>query len=211
MNCPAQYREYAQDIHHSGSHLLDIINDILDMSKIEAGKLELREGTVELSELARDCLHLIQQRALAGNVEAVIEAAPESINVYADPIRLKQVLLNLLTNAIKFTPAGGRVTVGFGVQDDGEVALSVGDSGIGMSAAEVETALQPFRQVDSALSRKYEGTGLGLPLVKVLVELHGGRLAIENTPGAGTRVTVLLPAERLESETEVEPPAVAVG
>jgi signal transduction histidine kinase len=200
LNCPEPYRGYARDIHRSGSHLLKIINDILDMSKIEAGQLTLRDDVVDLETVLHDCRHMTAPHATNANVTVMIEVPSAPILVRADPVRLNQILLNLLSNAIKFTPAVGRVTVLARVQDDGQVAIAVQDTGIGMDQAEVAIALQPFRQVDNALARQYEGTGLGLPLVKALVGLHGGQVRIESAKGVGTTVTVLLPPERLDSK-----------
>jgi signal transduction histidine kinase len=190
-----RYLDYARDIGSSAERLLGIINDILDVSKLEAGKLELFEDTVDLRKLARDVVHLVAERARAGKVEIVTEFAPCLPALRADPQKLKQILLNLVTNAIKFSHEGGRVVVAGGI-DRGRAVLTVADSGIGMDAEEIETAVARFGQVGSAWSRKHPGTGLGLPLAIGLVELHGGALRIESRKSVGTTVTVSLPADR---------------
>ena len=195
LNHP-RYREYAGDIHSAGSHLLALINDILDLTKAEAGKLDLNPEPVALGDLIAECVRLMRDRAQAGELRLSISVPADLPGLYADRLRLKQVLLNLLSNAIKFTPAGGRVTAAADCDATGAIALWVSDTGIGMSAAEIPAALEPFRQVDSPLSRNQEGTGLGLSLVKSLAELHEAELAIESTPGRGTTVRLNFPAAR---------------
>ncbi len=190
-------REYLRDIHDSGSHLLQIISDILDISKIEAGRIELRDERVDATALVEACLTLIRPRAVAAQVRVETELPPGLPLLRGDEVRIKQVLLNLLSNAVKFTPAGGAVTVTATPHESGGVALAVADTGIGMSAEEIEEALKPFRQIDGSLSRRHEGTGLGLPLAKSLVELHGGRLRIDSRKGHGTTILAVFP--------EVEP------
>jgi PAS domain S-box-containing protein len=192
-----RYQSYAADIHSSGQHLLKLINDVLDLSKIEAERLELHEEPVEIAEIVEACRRLIDERAKAGRIAVAVELSPSMPPLLADAMRLKQVVLNLLTNAIKFTPAGGQVKVSAGLRAGGGVSILVKDTGIGMSADEIPMALEPFQQIDSTLSRRYEGTGLGLPLAKSLVELHGGMLQIASEPGVGTTVTILLPRERV--------------
>jgi PAS domain S-box-containing protein len=192
-----RYKDYAVDIHESGTHLLNLINDILDVSKAEAGKIELQESQVLVHELVDASLRLIMPRAR----EAAVTLAEPHVDhlppIRADERRLKQVLINLLSNAVKFTAPGGRVTLDAAVDAKRGLVLRVIDTGIGMAAEDIPKALEPFGQVDSKLSRKYEGTGLGLPLSKALVELHGGRLEIESQPGTGTTVSVILPPNRL--------------
>jgi PAS domain S-box-containing protein len=191
-----KYVEYAGDIHDSGMHLLRIIEDVLDLSKLEAGQLRLREETIDLAELCRGCARLVQMQAEAGGI--VLEVAlPSGLpSVRADAVRLKQVLVNLLSNAVKFTPAGGWVRLGAETGARG-LTLSVSDTGIGMREQDIPLALERFGQIENALGRRQPGTGLGLPLSKHLVELHGGRLAIESRYGFGTTVRVNLPEERL--------------
>jgi signal transduction histidine kinase len=190
-----QYADYANDVHRSGSHLLDLINDILDLSKIDAGKVELREETVPLDWLIGECVALVRERAYTGGVNLTLEAGPPGAAVFADQRLLKQILLNLLSNAIKFTPEGGSVTARI-VQDGTRIGFRVADTGIGMSPAEIAKALSPYGQVDSKISRKHQGTGLGLPISHSLAQLHGGDLVVASKPGAGTTVTLLLPLSR---------------
>jgi PAS domain S-box-containing protein len=196
----ARYADYLNDVHQSGRHLLEIINDILDLSKVEAGKVALREEPVVLSKVIDDCQRLIGERVRAGNLKTRIDIAPNLPAIRADDVRMKQVLINLMANAVKFTPAGGTVTVAAMAAPDGGVMIKVSDTGIGMRAEDIPIALQPFGQIDSSLSRKHEGTGLGLPLVKALIELHDGKLSIESSPGKGTTVTITLPRSRVLSD-----------
>ncbi|HEX9462869.1 MAG TPA: ATP-binding protein [Alphaproteobacteria bacterium] len=192
-----QYKEYAGDITVSGGNLLEIINDILDMSKIEAGRLDLREEGVEIAGIVTACQRLIAARARDADVDVVCQIPANLPQLRADELRIKQILLNLLTNAVKFTPPSGRVTVSAFLLPEGHFELAVADTGIGMSGEQIELALQPFRQIDNSLARKSQGTGLGLPLVKAFTELHGGRLRIHSVPGEGTTVAVVLPASRV--------------
>jgi two-component system cell cycle sensor histidine kinase PleC len=188
----AKQAEYATDINASGQHLLKIVNDVLDLSKIEAGKLDLSFESLELTETISVCVGLMQSRADATGLRLVIDLPDSPTAVWADELRLRQILLNILSNAVKFTPAGGQVTVTAAPTED-MVRITVADTGIGMKPADVAVALEPFRQVDGSLARRYEGTGLGLPLVKSLTEMHGGRLEIETSLGQGTTVTISLP------------------
>lgn len=191
-----RYTEYAKDIRESGLHLLSLINDLLDLSKAESGKLELDEREMDPEEAVSQCLSMVQPRAEAADVFLHSRIPAGLPQLYADERKIKQVLLNLLTNAIKFTPAGGEVSAA--VEWDGtHLRFLVADNGIGIAQDDLDKILQPFVQVDSSLNRKYEGTGLGLPLVKSLVELHGGELEIASEPGQGTLVKVQLPAERV--------------
>jgi two-component system cell cycle sensor histidine kinase PleC len=196
-----RYRDYAAQIHASGRHLLEVISDILDLSKIEVGRLTLREELVDIAEVVGACQRLIAERAEAASVQLTVALAPNLPPVHADKLRLKQILLNLLSNAVKFTPAGGQVTVSAALDVAGGLALQVKDTGIGMSEQEIRLALEPFRQVDNALNRRFEGTGLGLSLVQKLTDLHGGRLAIESAPGVGTVVRIHLGVERVQQRT----------
>jgi PAS domain S-box-containing protein len=187
--------EYATDINASGEHLLAIVNDVLDLSKVEAGKLELFPEPVSLSDSIATCVGLMQARADSAEVRLAVALPESSITVWADELRLRQILLNLLSNAVKFTPAHGEVRLGATAQG-GLVRISVSDTGIGMRAPDVALALQPFSQVDGSLARRFEGTGLGLPLVKCLTEMHGGTLEIDTRLGEGTTVTVSMPQRR---------------
>jgi signal transduction histidine kinase len=192
-----RYREYAQDIHDSGQHLLRLIGDVLDLSKIGAGRLELHDEPVDLGQLLQTCERLITERARESHVAVEIDVARDLPVVLADPLRLKQIMLNLLSNAVKFTPEGGRVTARAAPDAEGGVTVTFADTGIGMSPQDIQIALEPFRQVDNAMSRRYEGTGLGLPLAKQLTELHDGALEIASEPGIGTTIRVRLPARRV--------------
>jgi len=188
--------EYATHINDSGRHLLAVLNDILDLSKVEAGKLDLFEEEINLGAIIRSSTALMRERADRGSVILAAEVPTTLPMLWADPRKLRQVLLNLLSNAIKFTAAGGQVTVEAVADSTGAVFISVADTGIGIAAKDIAVALAPFSQVDSALNRKFEGTGLGLPLAKALVELHQGRFELESEPGVGTTVTISFPAAR---------------
>ena len=192
-----RYREYAHDIHESGTHLLNIISDILDLSKIEAGKTELSEQVVDVCEAVTACLRIVNERANVAGI--VIETQwPDSLpTLLADPRLLKQLILNLLSNAIKFTPAGGKVTVRAGLTSAGELTVAIADTGPGIAENDIATALAPFGQVGVSLVAKHDGTGLGLPLVNSFVDLHGGWLDIQSEPGAGTTVTAHFPKHRV--------------
>jgi len=193
----SEYVDYATDIHDSGTHLLELINDILDMSKIESGKRELNESMVDVVRVVMSCLRLVRPRADQAGIEMKTDFAANMPLIRAEERALKQVVLNLLTNAVKFTEAGGRVTVEARLEVDGRMLLAVGDSGIGIAEDEMATALAPFGQIESTLARHQQGTGLGLPLVQSLVRLHDGEFAIDSAPGEGTRVSVWLPAARI--------------
>jgi len=190
-----KYREYASDIHGAGRHLLSLINDILDLSKAEAGKLELRPEPVELDELIKECTRLVRGRATEQGLRLIVAVGPIP-SMQLDRLRMKQVLLNLLSNAVKFTHQGGSVTVEAKQTASGDIAVQVRDTGIGIPADLIPTVFEPFRQVDSTLSRKFEGTGLGLSLVRTLVELHDGTVKLESEVNKGTTVSIVLPAAR---------------
>ncbi len=192
----ARYLEYMADIQKSGGHLLALINDVLDLARLDAGHAELLEEVVDVAELVEASISLVAPQALKGGVR--VEAVPVSsaLAVCADERRLKQVLVNLLSNAVKFTPPEGIVTVRVSLREDG-IAIAVADTGIGMRAEDIPLALERFGQVESAMARKYHGTGLGLPLARELIENHGGTLSIDSVFGEGTTVTVTLPRERI--------------
>ena len=192
-----RYLEYAHDITESGGHLLAVISDILDMSKIEAGRLDLDERPVDLRAMASRARGMVQARADAGGITLETELPPGLPPVLVDERRMKQVLLNFLSNAVKFTEPGGRVTLAAVPGRDGGMDITVTDTGIGIAPEDLPKVLTPFGQIESALSRRFEGTGLGLPLSKAIVELHGGRLLLDSRPGQGTTVTVHLPAARV--------------
>ncbi len=190
------YREYAGHINKAGRHLLAIIGDILDASKIEAGALDLEDEAVEVAGAIDDALSFVSDRAAAAGVTLSVSLAPDLPMLRADRRRMTQILLNLLSNAVKFTPRGGRVEVGATVDGAGGVVMSVADTGIGIAAKDIPLVLAPFGQVSSAHSRAHAGTGLGLPLTKALVELHGGAFSLDSAPGVGTTVRCRFPVSR---------------
>jgi signal transduction histidine kinase len=192
----AQYRDYAASIHKSGERLLVIINEILDFTKLDAKRMDLEEEGVDLGDMLDGLAQAARPEMAKIGIDLHIGLDSRLPLVQADPRRLRQILSKLLANAIKFTPAGGMVSVEARMAPDG-LAIAIADTGIGMSPEELQRALEPFGQADARLERKYEGAGLGLPIARGLVERHGGRLNIESRPGAGTTVTVLLPADRL--------------
>ena len=190
-----RYREYATHVHGAGTHLLSVINDILDFTKAEAGKLDLRVEQVDLGDVIEEAVCLVRQRADERRLQLRLESGTLP-PLALDRLRVKQVLLNLLSNAVKFTDVGGEVLVEAGCNGLGDVVLCVRDSGIGIAPEMLPLIFEPFRQIDSALARKYEGTGLGLSLVKTFVELHGGEVRIESELAQGTAVFVSFPAAR---------------
>jgi two-component system cell cycle sensor histidine kinase PleC len=192
----ARYKEYARDVHGAGKHLLALINDILDLSKAEAGKFDMVDEEIITADLLDECLRLMRRRAEEAGLKLQHRFAPGLPNLVVDRLRLKQVLLNLLSNAIKFTPAGGTVTLTADYHDDGDCRLTVRDTGIGMAPEAIPLALEPFRQIASPLARNHEGTGLGLSLAKSLIECHGGKLELESAVNQGTLARLILPAER---------------
>jgi signal transduction histidine kinase len=194
-------RHYIEDIHGAGKHLLDLINDVLDLSVIEAGKLELSERELDAAEAAAGVLRLVETRAQNHNIALSVRAADGRPRLYADERRLKQILLNLVNNSVKFTPDGGRVEIAVGVDEDGAMTIAVTDSGIGMNARDIEKALEPFGRVAGGRGPSEEGTGLGLPLTIQLIEAHGGRLSIDSAPGKGTTATVRFPPRRTRPVT----------
>jgi len=192
---PGKIEEYAQDINGAAQHLLALINDILDLARIEAGKLELTTKEVDASAILMTCVVIVTERAKQGDVTVSIAQPISPLLVWADERKLKQIALNLISNAVKFTPAGGSVTVNSRRSENGWFQLSVEDTGIGIGKDDIEKVFQPFVQVDGRLNRKYEGVGLGLPLTRRLVEIHGGTLKIESELGRGTTVIVDLPPQ----------------
>jgi signal transduction histidine kinase len=187
-----KYAEYMQDIRASGVHLKDILNDILDLAKIDAGGVELRTEIVSLAEMSEACRRIIAPLAERAGVTLILEVGNDLPAFRLDPTRFKQTLINIVSNAVKFTSVGGYVKVCAALNST-ECIVSVIDTGIGMTADGIALALLPFRQVDSALNRRFEGTGLGLPLSRALMELHGGELSIESEIEKGTTVRLHLP------------------
>jgi PAS domain S-box-containing protein len=197
-----QYLEYAADIHSSGSHLVQIINDILEMSTIEAGELKPNEEIFDFSRVATSSLRMISEQATAGGINVVNEIAYDLPELHADERMIKQILINLLSNAIKFTPEGGTVTLRAFVAADG-LQISVTDTGIGIPSDKMAIVLEPFRQADMSLHREYEGTGLGLSLVNSMTKLHGGRFDLASVEGQGTTASVWLPTEKLIKKQQI--------
>ena len=191
-----RYKGYVEDIHQSGLYALSLLNDLLDISKIEAGKFELDFTAVELAELVEDCVNSLQPLAKRERILLRTSFASSLPAVIADPRRLKQILLNLLSNAIKFTAAGGQVIVSGSMIEGGELRLRVRDNGVGMTKDEIALAMQPFHQLDTA-PRNQTGTGLGLPLTKALVDANRARLDLASARGVGTTADVVFPADRL--------------
>src|SRR6202047_4866207 len=179
-------------MHSGGLHLLANINDVLDMSKIEAGKLELASEIVTVQRIIAESLRMVSERAHSRNIELVSQLSGVDVPIWGDERAIKQIVLNLLSNAVKFSHDGGRVDIRTTLDPDGGLVLEVEDRGIGMSAAELERAVQPFGQGNTGAARLYGGTGLGLPITKGLVEAHDGELLIDSVPGRGTRVRVTL-------------------
>jgi signal transduction histidine kinase len=196
------YAEYAADILGAGEHLLEVINNILDISKIEAGKLELVEEWLPLQDIVRSSLASVYNQAQVGRVALETNLPADLPPIRADRVMLRQILINLLANAVKFTPPGGRVAVAAERTADGGLAIAIADTGIGMSRDEIVIALEPFRQVENSLTKRHAGTGLGLPLANRLAELHGGHLAIESAKGNGTTIRLHLPADRVTPPAE---------
>jgi signal transduction histidine kinase len=195
----ARYRSYGADIHSAGRHLQNVINDILDIAKIEGGRLELQDEPVSIIDTLESCRRIVAPMAEATGVALSLDVPPSLPLIRCDALRFRQILLNLMSNAVKFTPPGGFASVAAAIEDSFAI-ITVADTGIGMREEDIAIALEPFRQVSNdggnTLTRRFGGTGLGLPLAKTLVELHGGTLAIESAPRRGTKVRVRLPLER---------------
>jgi signal transduction histidine kinase len=193
-----QYKIYSADINSSGNRLLGIINDILDVAKIEAGNTTLQDDLIDTEILAASTIHLVSARPEAEGLTITLDCEANLPGLKADTKAVKQVLFNLLSNAVKFTHEG-TVTVKIDISTDGSFVIAVSDTGIGIAEEEISKLTHPFYQVDSSLARMFEGTGLGLALSKSLMELHGGELLIESVEGEGTTVTCRFPPERLET------------
>jgi PAS domain S-box-containing protein len=191
-----KYRDYATDIGKSGQHLLKLIDDILDLSKIEFGKLDLNETDVDIAAMVDACTPLVARRAEQGGVAIHVEIPPDLPAIRGDERRLKQIVINLMANAVSFTPNGGRVSVGASVEPSGDFALWVSDTGVGIAPEDLATVMEVFGQVGDVFSREHQGSGLGLPFSRGLAERHGGTLHIESTLGDGTTATLRLPADR---------------
>lgn len=193
----ARYREYSQDIDDSGQHLLSVINDILDLSKTEAGMLTLEQDTVEISRVITSAVRVVRGRVDDAALKLSIGKPAEDIYVCCDERRIKQVLINLLSNAIKFTPAGGSIEISVKLERHKGLSVTVCDTGIGVEPSDIAKMFEPFVQLETTLNRRFAGTGLGLSLVRAFMELHGGGISIESAPGMGTAVSIVFPLERL--------------
>ncbi|MGH6962113.1 MAG: sensor histidine kinase, partial [Dongiaceae bacterium] len=191
-----RYRQYVSDIHDSGEHLLALINDILDLSKAEAGKIELHEEVVDVAGAIGDCIHMLRNRVEESGIELVSKISPNLPPIRADERMLKQILLNLLSNAVKFTPPSGRITVDAELKSEA-MRLVIGDTGIGIAPQDIAKVMEPFGQVQLAFCRGHTGTGLGLPLARRLAEAHGAKFDLQSELGIGTVVTIDLPRRRV--------------
>lgn len=189
-----EQQEFLHDIYDSGRHLLSLINDILDLSKIEAGMMELEISRFSMRELLEKSLTMLREKAMKHNIVMGLEASDDVGEVSADERKIKQAVINLLGNAVKFTPDGGRVGIAAS-RHDGEIWVAVWDTGIGIAKEDLAKLFQAFQQLDASSSKKYEGTGLGLHLTKRLVELHGGRIWVESEVGKGSRFIFAIPAK----------------
>jgi signal transduction histidine kinase len=192
-----QYRSYVGDIHASGTHLLQIINDILDLSKAEAGKLTLDEGIFDVRDAVRSVAQLTSVRAQEGGITETIDIPPDVPLLRGDERKTMQIVLNLVTNAIKFSPSGSSIVIACRADPRAGLSITVTDTGIGIAEEDLGRVLEAFEQADSSLSRKQQGTGLGLPLVRAMMELHGGSFELKSTLGVGTEAKITFPADRL--------------
>ena len=190
---PVRVNQYSGYIKQAADHLLALINGILDVTKIQAGSMEIERQAMDIAPLVESCLLIIEAKAKEKDIMVASEIDIDLPQLYADPLRVKQILINLLGNAVKFTPNKGRVGFVASPASEGYVSLSITDNGAGMSVNDIETAMRPFGQVDSGFNKKHEGTGLGLPISAALAKLHGGSLTLNSEKGKGTRVTVFLP------------------
>jgi two-component system cell cycle sensor histidine kinase PleC len=193
VSSPEKVVQYSAYIKQAAEHLLALINGILDVSKIQAGKLAVDPEPVSLNSVIDSCLLITDAKAKEKNIAVNCVIADKLPMLLADPLRLKQILINLLSNAVKFTPEWGRIHVEAKVNTAGFATISVTDTGPGMDAKEIETAMSPFGQVDSGFNKRHEGTGLGLPIAHALCRLHGGDLQIHSSKGVGTRVSIFIP------------------
>ena len=202
----AKYKEYLGDIHVSAGHLLEIINEVLDMSKIEAGRIELDEHEVDIQELIKSVTRMMASRAFGSNLILNVEIHENLPNLYADQRLIRQVLINIVTNAVKFSRSGGKIDISAYTLDDGRMQIAVTDEGVGIPKEKIKQAMEPFGQVsDRAENSDHQGTGLGLPLAKAMVELHDGMLRLESDIGEGTKVFISFPAYRLIARSEPTP------
>lgn len=205
VTSPEKVQQYSGYIKQAAEHLLALINGILDVSKIQAGKLSVDREPLDITSVLNSCLLIIDAKAREKSITLETAVTPGLPEVLGDPLRVKQVLINLLGNAVKFTPERGRIRVEIAPLQPGYASISVTDTGCGMTPSEVETAMRPFGQIDTAFNKRHEGTGLGLPIAYALARLHGGDLRIDSQKGAGTRVTVILPTVELPGHESGSP------
>jgi two-component system cell cycle sensor histidine kinase PleC len=209
---PERVHQYSGYIKEAAEHLLSLINGILDVSKIQAGKLQVDCEELDLTSLLKSCLPIIEAKAREKSITLNNDCAKDMPSVFADRLRVKQILTNIMSNAVKFTSEGGTVTLSARRHDDEFAVISVADTGAGMTAAEIDTALRPFGQVNQGFNKRHEGTGLGLPISLALARLHGGNLAVASEPGRGTCVSLFLPVYRQQDiELVRERAAIAVA
>ena len=199
---PVKVNRYSGYIKQAADHLLALINGILDVTKIQAGSMVIEREPMDIAPLVESCLLIVEAKAKEKDIMVSSEIDSQIPRLYADPLRVKQILINLLGNAVKFTPAKGRVGFRANIASDGFVSLAISDNGGGMTVADIETAMRPFGQVDAGFNKRHEGTGLGLPISAALAKLHGGGLTIDSEKGKGTKVTVFLPVHDL---TQIQP------
>ena len=198
---PDQVNQYSGYIHEAADHLLALINDILDVSKIQAGKLEVNPENVDISKVIDSCQLLIVSKAKDKNIIIEFDIADNLPDIYADPLRIKQIITNILSNAVKFNVENGRVECRAVDNGDGYVCLTVRDTGQGMSETEIDVALRPFGQVNSGMNKQHEGSGLGLPISYELTKMHHGKLSVKSTKDVGTEVSILLPTVQQVNNT----------
>lgn len=192
----ARYSNYAEIVRNSGTHLLDLINDLLDLSRAEAGGLVPTDSTVALAAQIRRAIEMSSAAIESGQITVDVRIDPELPPVRADARLILQLLSNLITNAVKFTGAGGKITIGARIDDRRSVSLYVSDTGIGIPEGQIDKVLEPFTQLDTRLHREHRGAGLGLPLCRAIAQAHGGELSIASKPGEGTIITLTLPPWR---------------
>ncbi|MEP3114698.1 ATP-binding protein [Nisaea sp.] len=194
-----RYLEYAKDINDTGQHLLTVLNDLLDISRIEAGFLTLDENVIDPRRMLRSCARMLNEKISAANLTLNLDIPPDLPALLGDETRLRQVVINLLTNAVKFTPESGTIWVSANIADDGGFEITVKDTGVGIAAQDLERVMEPFQQAEQDLSRRYGGVGLGLSLARNLTELHDGTINLESEPGIGALARVYLPADRVRT------------
>jgi len=200
-----RYLEYAKDINDTGQHLLTVLNDLLDISRIEAGFLTLDENVIDPQQMMRSCARMLNEKVSAANLTLNLNIPPDLPALFGDETRLRQVVINLLTNAVKFTPSGGTISASVNIIDDGGLEITIMDTGVGISEHDLERVMEPFQQAEQNLSRRYGGVGLGLSLARNLTELHDGTITLESEPGIGTLARMRLPADRVRAYPAQDP------